>query len=135
VLRAALLVLLVVATCACGKRSSTGASPSPTGAGALGCDFTIPNARPNGLFTQASIDAAVAAAPAAIRADLRIVYDATRTYAADLKVAQAAPAAERPRLVRAASRDIDNPTYQAASRHLRAYFMQHCTRLGPSPSK
>jgi len=132
---AALLFVFVVAACACGKGSSTGASPSPTRAASLGCDFKVPNARPNGRLTQASIDATVAGAPAAIRADLRIVYDATRKYDHDLKAAQAAPAPERPRLIRAASKDIDNPTYQAASRHLRAYFMQHCTRLGPSPSK
>jgi len=133
---AALLFLLAVA--ACSKGSSTSASPSPTSAtSALGCDFTIPNAVRNHELTRESIDEAVAAAPTAIRTDLRTVYEASMKYSTDVKAAQAAPQSQRPDLLKKATSDLNNPTYRGAAQRLRAYFTEHCTglrrRATPSP--
>lgn len=129
--------VLFVAVLGCSKTSSTStASPSPTNATrALGCDFTIPNAVRSGQLTPASIDAAVASAPAAIKADLRTVYEASLKYSNDVKAAQTAPQAQRPAKLQAATKDLDNPAYRNAATRLRAYFTQHCTGLRrPSPT-
>ena len=132
---AALLLLVTVA--ACSKASDISASPSPTSAtSALGCDFTIPNAIRNHELTQASINEAVAAAPDAIRTDLRSVYEASMKYSADVKAAQSAPEAQRPAMLSKATKDLNNPNYRGAAQRLRSYFTQHCTglrRRTPSP--
>ena len=129
--------LLLLTLFGCSKSSTTSASPSPTSAtSALGCDFTIPNAVRNRELTQASINEAVAAAPTAIRADLRTVYEASMKYSNDVKAAQAAPQNQRPPLLQKATKDLNNPSYRGAATRLRAYFTQHCTGLRqrlPSP--
>jgi len=136
----AAVALLLAALCACSKSSTIAASPSPTSANAttaLGCDFTIPNAVHNHELTQASINEAVAAAPVAIRADLRTVYESSMKYSVDVKAAEAAPESRRPPLLQKATKDLNNPSYRAAANRLRAYFTQHCTglrRRTPTPS-
>jgi hypothetical protein len=128
--------LLFVAVLGCSKSSQTIATPSPTSAtSALGCDFTIPNAVRNRELTQASINEAVAAAPAAIRADLRTVYEASMKYSADVKAAQAAPQSQRPAMLQTATKDLDNARYRDAAKRLRAYFTQHCTGLRRRPTQ
>lgn len=131
-------VAFLAALAACSKSSTDAASPSPSSAtAALGCDFTIPNAVRNHELTQQSISEAVASAPAAIRTDLRTVYTASMKYSADVKVAQAAPQAQRPDMLKKATGDLNNPSYRGAAQRLRAYFTQHCTglrrRASPSP--
>ena len=124
------VALLLVAALGCSKSASTIAPPSPTSAtAALGCDFTIPNAVRNSELTQASINVAIAAAPAAIRADLRTVYESSMKYANDVKAAQAAPQSQRPAMLQKATKDLDNAAYTNAAKRLRAYFTQHCTGL------
>jgi len=121
---------LLFALVACSKSSSTvTASPTADASKALGCDFHVPTAPKNRELTESLISETVAAAPAAIRADLRVVYEATKKYADDVKAAQTAPQAERPQRLQAASKDIDNETYRAAAARLRTYFVQHCTGL------
>jgi hypothetical protein len=133
----ATLGLLGVLLFGCSKSSTVTASPSPTSAASgLGCDFKIPNAVRNRELTKASINEAVAAAPAAIRADLRTVYESSKKYSDDVKAAQAAPQAQRSAMLTAASKDLNNPQYKGASQRLRAYFIKHCTglrnRIAPS---
>jgi hypothetical protein len=114
----------------CSKSSSQLASPSPTNVTqGLGCDFTVPNAVRNRELTQASINEAVAAAPAAIRADLRTVYESSKKYSEDVKAAQAAPQAQRAQMLQAAAKDLNNPAYRDAAKRLRDYFTKHCTGL------
>lgn len=128
--------LLLLAVLGCSKSSSTTATPSPTSAtSALGCDFTIPNVVRNRELTLASINEAVAAAPAAIRADLRSVYEASMKYSTDVKAAQAAPESNRPAMLQKATKDLDNTTYREAAKRLRAYFTQHCTGLRRTPTQ
>ena len=129
--------LLLVAALGCSKSTST-IAPSPTSAtAALGCDFTIPNAVRNRELTQSSINEAVAAAPSAIRVDLRTVYESSMKYSVDVKAAQAAPQSQRPAMLQTATKDLDNASYRDAARRLRAYFTQHCTglrRIAPTQS-
>jgi hypothetical protein len=128
-----LLALLTLALVlgACSRTATQVASPSPKSATeALGCDFKVPNAMTKDrTLTQASINEAVAAAPAAIRNDLRTIYESSKKYQDDIKAAQAAPQAERSRRLQEASKTLNNSSYKAAAQRLRTYFTQHCTGL------
>lgn len=131
------LTALACLLAGCAKSSSkVTASPTPKSATeALGCDFQVPMATDkNRELTQASINAAVAAAPEAIKADLRTIYEASLKYQNEVKAAQAAPASERPAKLQAASKSLNNPAYKSASGRLRTYFTKHCTGLQRSPS-
>jgi hypothetical protein len=136
----AIVGLLAALSFGCSDSSSKiTASPTPKSATeALGCDFKLPNAMTKDReLTQASINAAVAAAPAAIRADLRVIYESSKKYQDKVKAAQAAPQSERPRMLQEASKDLNNAGYKASAQRLRDYFTRHCTglqRRSPSPS-
>ena len=116
---------------ACSRGGSNAGSPAPKSATErLGCDFEVPNPlTKDRQLTQASIDSAVEKAPAAIRADLRTIYELTKRFRAEAKAAQAAPESERASRLQEASKTVNNPQYKGATERLRTYFTQHCTGL------
>jgi hypothetical protein len=132
----AAVVGLTLALGACSKASNLVASPTASvdPSNPLGCDFKMPKTPKAQQLTQATIDETVAAAPAAIRDDLRTIYDVSRRYQEAVKAAQAAPKSEQPARLAATAKELNNDRYRAAAQRVRDYLAQHCTAYKVRPS-
>jgi hypothetical protein len=127
---------LVFAFGACAKSSTQVTAPTASvdASNPLGCDFKMPKTPKTQQLTQATIDDTVAAAPVAIREDLRTIYDVSRKYQEAIKAAQAAPASERPARLAATAKELTNDKYKAAAARVREYLAKHCTAYQVHPS-